>query len=175
MIKRIPIFLSVGHTHNVTQRKYLDALVLYLRRNGISAETLGETFWSIQAPLIPIQHKMLEVYGAAILAMERSHLIRGVYEQGSPSERTVVDQYYATVWNHIEAAMAYQLKLPLLILKEEKLVAEGMFDPGIHEWLIVQIKPNNPYELKLNPIKGFINSWIEAVKKYYYTKKGSMS
>jgi len=39
----------------------LDALVSYLSRRGIAAETLGQSFWSIEAPLKPIQREMREV------------------------------------------------------------------------------------------------------------------
>jgi len=108
--------------------------------------------------------------------MERSFWLwkgstqKKVYKEGSVSEKVVGDQYFGTVWTHIEAAMAYQLELPLLILKEEKLVSEGMFDPGIHEWMIVRINPEDPEEIKRNPIKAFIDSWIEAVRRCYYLR-----
>lgn len=170
MAKRIPVFLSVGEAHKEAQSRYLKELIVHLRRRGINAETLGRTFWSIENPLKPVQAKMQEVYGAVILAMERFHSRQGVYKEGSISERAANDQYFATVWTHIEAAMAYQLRLPLLILKEEKLVDEGMFDPGVHQWTIVRIDPESPHELKEDPVKSFIDSWIEAVKKCYYSK-----
>ncbi len=172
MAKKIPIFLSVGEPHSEAQNKYLETLVAYLNRHGIAVETLGRSFWSIENPLRPVQRKMRDVHGAVILGMERFHSKEGVYKENSASERIVGDQYFATVWTHIEAAMAYQLELPLLILKEEKLVAEGMFDPGIHEWMIVRINSQEPDELKQDPIKGFIDSYIEAVKRCYYTKTG---
>ena len=170
MAEKISAFLSVGEPHKEMQRKYLNTLVAYLSRRGIAAETLGRSFWSIEHPLRPVQRKMREVYGAIILAMERFHSKEGIYKEGSASERIVGDQYFATVWTHIEAAMAYQLELPLLILKEEKLVAEGMFDPGIHEWIIVRINPEDPEEIKRDPIKAFIDSWIEAVRRCYYSR-----
>ena len=170
MREKIPVFLSVGEPHKESQRKYLDTLITYLKRHGIATETLGRSFLSIENPLRPVQHKMHEVYGAAILAMERFRSRKGVYKEGSASERVVGDQYFATVWTHIEAAMAYQLELPLLILKEEKLIAEGIFDPGIHEWMIIRINPENPEELKRDPIKAYIDSWIETVRRCYYSR-----
>ncbi len=172
MVEKITTFLSVGDPYNDLQRKYLKALVKYLGTRGIKAETLGQTFWSIRNPLKPIQQKMQLVHGSVILAMERYHSKEGIYKENSDQEKLVGDQYFATVWTQLEAAMAYQLELPLLILKEEKLVAEGMFDPGIHEWMIVRINSKDPGELKRNPIKGFIDSWVEAVRKHYYSKTG---
>lgn len=167
MTQLIPIFLSAGTPHNDIQRKYIESLQKYLRRRGILAETLGNTFWSIEAPLRPIHRKMREVFGCVVIALERYCSSKIVYKKGSDSEKNIKNQCYATVWNQIEAAMAYQLDLPLLICKEEKLATEGMFDPQIHEWLIVKIHPEIPTEIDVNPIKGFVDSWIELVRKRY--------
>lgn len=171
MTELITTFLSVGSPHNELQRKYIKSLQKYLKKKGISAETLGETFWSVEAPLRPIHRKMREVYGCVVLALERYCSSETVYKKGSDSEKIVEQQCFTTVWAQIEAAMAYQLDLPLLICKEEKLAAEGMFDPAIHEWIIVRIHPDNPDELKENPIKGFIDSWINLVKNRYNSQK----
>jgi len=168
--KRIPTFLSFGTPHNDLQLEYLKTLTRYLNRRGIAAETLGRTFWSIEHPLKPVRAKMQSVYGVVVLAMERFHSKGGIYKESSRCRKVVRDQYFATVWTHIEAAMAYQLELPLLILKDEKLVAEGMFDPGIHEWIVVRINSENPHEIRIDPIKGFIDSWIEAVRRCFYAR-----
>ena len=173
MEEKIPTFLSFGTPHNEVQQQYIKTLMAYLSRHGIAAESLGQTFWSIENPLKPIQRKMREVYGAVILAMERFHSISGIYKEGSTLEKLADDQYFATIWTHIEAAMAYQRELPLLILKEEKLVANGMFDPGIHEWMVIRINPEDPDEIKRDPIKSFINNWIERVRECYYSRKNS--
>ena len=46
-----------------------------------------------------------------------------------------------------------------------------MFDPAIHEWIIVRIHPDNPDELKKNPIKGLIDSWIFNLVKNRYNSQ----
>ncbi|MGF7118377.1 hypothetical protein [Methanobacterium oryzae] len=165
---KISVFLSMGTPHKNIQQEYRDELNSYFESQGIIAETLGATFWSNEAPLIPIKKKMKEVHGAAILGMERIHLISGCEKPGSHSPSKLEELYFSTVWNHIEASMAYQTGLPLLILKEDKLFPEGIFDRGIHEWYIVEINPENPEEITNNPgIKGPIDYWIEQVKKHY--------
>jgi hypothetical protein len=108
------------------------------------------------------------VYGACILGMTRFHSFGGKYKEGSPEETSVSDQLVPSVWCQIEGAMAYQMELPLLILKEDSLYVEGMFNPSIHEWMIVRIHPDDPNEITQNPMKGFIESWIEEVRKKYY-------
>lgn len=168
MADRIPVFLSVGEPHNDEQRAYLAALIAHLRRRGVAAETLGQSFWSVEKPLRPVQRKMREVHGAVVLAMERFRSLEGLYKEGSAAERRAADQRFATVWTHIEGAMAYQLDLPLLILKDDRLVPEGMFDPTIHEWVIIRVNIRKPEEMRSHPLKGYIDSWIEAVRERYY-------
>lgn len=68
--------------------------------------------------------------------------------------------------------MAYQLELPLPILKEERITSEGMFDPGIHQWKIIRIDVADPEELKRDLIRGYVDSWIEAVRECYYRRRG---
>lgn len=172
---KISAFLSVGTTHNDKQQNYWDNLVKYLDSKNIKAETLGDNFWSLNSPLIPIQRRMQEVNGAVILAMERFHSKEGTYRRGSKEQKNFKDQYFATVWTQLEGAMAYQLGLPLLILKEKKLVAEGMFDPQIHEWRVNNINLDDPGELFRNPLKALINTWVQDVQTFYESKKLSNS
>ena len=163
----IPVFLSVGEPHNAIQTKYLKTLEKYLHRRSIVVQTIGRTFYSIEAPLIPIKQKLQNVHGAIILGMERFHSKIGIYKENSVSQQTIHNQYFTSVWAHIEAAMAYQLQLPLLILKEEKLVAEGVFDRGIHQWVIIPIHPEDPKEIECEPIIGYLKAWVKAVQDNY--------
>lgn len=164
-------FLSVGEPHNQYQENYLNFLEKHLETFGLKLESLGRTFWSVRAPLKPIQQKMKDVFGAVILAMERLYVRDGIFKEGSKNEKRVNNIFLPTVWNQIEAAMAYQMGLPLLILKDEKLYAEGMIDPSIHEWQVIRIDIKNPDQIKFNPYKGMIASWVEEVKVYYYSCK----
>ncbi len=163
----IPVFLSVGEPRDSIQMSYLRTLEKYLQRRSMAVETIGRTFYSIEAPLIPIKQKLENVYGAIILAMERFHSKAGIYKEKSVTQHTVLNQYFTSVWTHIEAAMAYQLQLPLLILKEEKLVAEGVFDRGIHQWVIIPVHPEDPKEIEREPIRGYLSAWIKAVQDNY--------
>ena len=40
-----------------------------------------------------------------------------------------------TVWNQIEAAMAYTLGRPLLVIVEDGLVSEGLLE-GKYDWIV---------------------------------------
>ncbi len=103
--------------------------------------------------------------GCLVLALERTYVKDGFSKRGSASEHKILDQNYSTPWTHIEAAMAYQLDLPLLILKDKTVKGEGMLDDILFEWRIVQIDPGNPDELDQYPIKSFIRTWVEEIRK----------
>ena len=163
---KIPVFLSVGAPHTEAQKKYVEFLKRKLADYDIQLDTLGDSFWSVKNPLSPIQKKMKEVYGCVVLAMERFYSKEGIYKRGGAQEKNAQDEYFSTAWTQIEAAMAYQMELPILILKEERLKGEGMLDGSIHEWLIIRVNPENPYELDDEPIRSFIKSWIQEVKQY---------
>ena len=142
------------------------ALVRRFARRHVKLETLGGNFWSVKSPLEPVRERMEQCDGAVILALERFRSRSGVYREGSPKEQRTGIQLFPTVWNHIEGAMAYQLRLPLLILKERPLVEEGMLDPSIHDWLIVRVDPDDPHEFRRPFLKGVVNEWIQAVSNH---------
>lgn len=171
LLASLPVYLSVGKPHNDVQSRYLDRLKAVLAQERIQAETLGTTFWTVKKPLIPIQKRMTEVAGCVVLAMERFYAVEGLYKRGSSDEKRVEHTRYPTPWAQIEAAMAYQIGMPLLILKDRSLVGEGMFDPSTHDWLILEIDPEKPEELDSGMVNALLKSWADEVRAYYTGKK----
>lgn len=166
----ISVYLSVGTPHNDIQTQYLQRLRNVLEGLNIKTETLGSTFWSVKKPLSPIQKRMTEVSGCIVLAMERFYAVEGLYKRGSKDERRVEKAMYPTPWSQIEAAMAYQVGLPILMLKDKSLCGEGMFDPTTHDWFIVEINPEQPEELETGLVHSLLESWTEEVRAFYTNK-----
>lgn len=164
--EKIDVFLSVGTPHQDFQKEFIDQLKAELQQYNIQLETLGSTFWALKNPLVALRDKMRTVSGCIVLAMERFHVKNGIYKSQSPQEFTVENEYYSTTWNQLEGGMAYQLNLPLLIMKEDKLKAEGIFDGKLHEWTIVHINPQNPSGLKEGAVNALLKAWVEEVHKY---------
>ena len=71
-----------------------------------------------------------------------------------------------TAWTHIEAAMAYGLELPLLILREKSVRSEGMIDPGTHEWNVYDIDLADHESISTGRMKNVIDGWIEEVAEF---------
>nr|WP_321234998.1 hypothetical protein [uncultured Psychroserpens sp.] len=163
----IPVFLSVGTPHNEFQANYINTLKAHFLKYKIDLKTLDDDDWNVLDPLKPVSNRMANCHGCLVLAMERTYIERGVSKRLSKQESKIEHQSFATPWVHIEASMAYQLKLPFIILKEDHLKSEGMLDNTLFEGRIVKIDSSNPNELEAYPIKSFTRKWVEDVHKQY--------
>ena len=119
-------------------------------------------------------NKMNTVSGCVVLAMERFYVKSGTYKRESAQEITVENEYYSTAWNQLEGGMAYQLNLPLLILKENNLKVEGIFDGQLHEWMIVRIDPKRPADLKEGAVSHLLKAWVDEVQKFKANRAASI-
>ena len=124
------IYLSLTTPHLPIQAEFLNRLEEAIRSNGMTPRSLGRSDWSFEAPLIPIRNHMNECSGAIVVAMTRTEVTSGVIYPGGDQEHALADRFLSTVWVQIEAAMAFQLELPILILREDRVSAEGILDPS---------------------------------------------
>ena len=144
----------------------MDFLRNYFRLKGVTLETVGTTSWSSRKPLIPIKQKLQSVSGCVVLATERFCATDGFFRKGSPKEEHVAGVAMTTAWTHIESAMAYQLGLPLLILREKSLRSEGMIDPGTHEWNVYDIDLGDHEAISTGLLGKVIDGWIGEVAEF---------
>jgi hypothetical protein len=166
----IPVFFSRGTPFNDVQKKYVDYFKSRFEQYGLRLETAE---WSAENALLPVRQKLKEVYGCVVLAIERMHSVESIYKQGTPKETKAKSEFFTTPWIQMEAAMAYQQELPLLIFAEQKIKNEGMIELGTHEFRIFTIHPETPDELEEDNFKFLIKSWAEKVRKFYVEKNSS--
>lgn len=62
--------------------------------------------------------------------------------------------------------MAYQAGLPILILKEDKLHAEGILDPQISDSFVFEFELKKLQKELGTELKELILSWTKDIKKY---------
>ncbi|MFM9948843.1 MAG: hypothetical protein ACKV1O_12965, partial [Saprospiraceae bacterium] len=94
------------------------------------------------------------------------YVSQGIAKRGSEQSTEIRDRALTSPWLQIETALARSFDLPLIILKEESLENEGLIHNDKQEWGIVRINSTNSREIEEYPIKNFILSWINQVKKY---------
>jgi hypothetical protein len=104
----ISVFLSYPKPCFGRQEAFVSKISKYLSERGMAPRTLGVTDYDMDAPLTAIRRLMLESNGLITIAFRRT-----------------------TPWAHIEPSMAYQIGLPVLILREKDVLADGVLERGV--------------------------------------------
>lgn len=132
------IFLSVGRTFTDAQEQFVLRIEDYLRAQGLTPQTVGRSYFSSQQPLKAINILMNECAGTIVVALERTFFPQAIDRPGSPKEQIATNTRLPTVWNQIEAAMAYVRGHPLLLLVEHGLKSEGLLEKG-YDWYVLWV------------------------------------
>lgn len=165
------VFLSVGRTYTPAQEEFVSELESFLNKNGLTAQTVGRTYFSSEQPLRAIMHVLRECCGALILAFERIYIKQGCEKRGSPKESQLQETNLPTVWNQIEAAMAYTLDYPLMMIVDETLRTEGLLENG-YDWYVMRI-PLTKEALAGREFVGVFNDWRNRVLELAEQRAGS--
>jgi hypothetical protein len=132
---RIPVFLSYPKPHWQRQQAFIAKLETYLRGRGLEARTLGVTDYDMDAPLKAIRRLMLESNGLITVAFRRTLVLEGLSRPDADlpgaKETVLRDTWLTSPYCQIEPAMAYQLGLPTLILREHGVHQEGLLERGV--------------------------------------------
>lgn len=155
------VFVSVGATATAEQESFVRLIEDRLRSESLIPKTVGRNTFSADAPLKAITELMEKCSGIVVIALERSYFPSGLDKRGGPRQVTLADTRLPTPWNHIEAAMAYTKHLPLLVIVEDGLKAEGLLEPG-YDWY-VQTLPLAETALGSNEFNGVLADWKEKV------------
>jgi hypothetical protein len=155
------VFVSVGATATAEQESFVRLIEDRLRSESLSPKTVGRNTFSSDAPLKAITELMEHCSGIVVIALERSCFPAGHDKRGGPRQASLAEVRLPTPWNHIEAAMAYTTHLPLLVIVEAGLKAEGLLEPG-YDWY-VQTMPLEATALASNEFNGVLADWKEKV------------
>ncbi len=155
------VFVSVGATATPEQESFVRSIEDRLRSESLIPKTVGRNTFSADAPLKAITELMEKCSGIVVIALERSYFPSGLERRGGPRQVNLADTRLPTPWNHIEAAMAYTKHLPLLVIVEDGLKAEGLLEPG-YDWY-VQTVPLEAMALSSNEFNGVLADWKEKV------------
>jgi hypothetical protein len=131
----ISVFLSYPQPHLAEQVQFIEELALTLRGKGFEPRTLGVNEYDVDAPLTAIRRLMIESNGLITVALRRLWVGEGVARKGADiggtQEAPVRQAWLTSPYCQIEPAMAYQLGLPILILREKGVVADGLLEKGV--------------------------------------------
>lgn len=116
---------------NAAQAAFAAALDDELKTQGLAPRTLGVTDWDPDAPLTAIRRLMLESNGLISIAFRRSFIEIGQSKPGTDGVADLGGRWQTSPWPHIEVAMAFQIGLPILILREAGVIDDGILERGV--------------------------------------------
>lgn len=170
----ISIFLSYPKPFNTKQEKFIDDIKEYLKKRGFEPRTLGVTDYDMDEPLTAIRRLMLESNGLLTVAFRRTFVEAG---KGKPksdigeSEYDISGKWITSPYSQIEPAMAFQIGLPILILREAGVIADGILEKGVTGTYLPEfdLEKGASY-LENNEWQQIIGKWEGFVRKVVETK-----
>lgn len=164
------IFVSVGSGLSLKQEIFVKAVEDRLRAVNLTPRTVGRNTFSSDAPLKAVQTLMNDCKGVVVIALERFRFPDGIERFGSDRCEVVHEVRMPTVWNQIEASMAYNMKLPLLVIVDPALRKDGLLEIG-NDWFVQELLID-PDSLNSTSFMGILESWH---KKLVDSNKNKLS
>ena len=153
------IFLSVGNRYSQEYQEFVKALDIRMQSMNLMVKSVGYNVSTHERPMMKVLEVMNESKGAVILAFRRIHVERGVEKDCE----MLADISITTPWNHIEAAMAYDRGLPLLVIAEKGLKREGLLEHG-YDWYVHEMDLTTD-ALKEESFSRLVEDWKQALGK----------
>jgi hypothetical protein len=157
------VFVSVGSTSSPGQEEFVRAVEDRLRAEGLVPQTVGRTVFSADSPFSAVSKLMESCSGVVVIALERLYIETGSEKRGGSSQTAVGNVKVATPWNQIEATMGYVRKLPLLVLVEEGVRADGLLEKGL-DWYVQTVTLNRE-SLSTPVFNGVLASWKQKMSE----------
>lgn len=151
------VFLSVGSTYSKQQETFVGTFETFLGQNGCERLTVGRGNYFASQPIVAARELMQEADGVVVIAFTRHKVEKAIDKPGSNIEKEIINRNYPTVWNQLEAAMAFGLKLPLLVIIEEGLYQEAMLKDRLEYKVLVTELDKNFFSSE--EFRGIFNDW----------------
>lgn len=159
------IFISVGRTSAREEEDFLHAVEGVLRANEFSPRTIGSADLAVENPFEKILKVMKKCSGIIVIASGRLVFERGVEFPKSIEKPVLPEVYLPTVWIQIEAAMAYTLHVPMLVIAESNLRPDGFLERE-YDWQILRWDTLVPKRLNSADFKSAFEIWKDEVATF---------
>lgn len=128
------VFLSYPKEINQNQEEFITLIKKHFHLHNMSTITVGVDSYNMDAPLSTIRQKISDCSGMITIALKRLYVEKGIMNYESSvvdrTEKSITLQWFTSPFCHIEAAMAYQMGKPILIMRERDVFIEGILDPS---------------------------------------------
>jgi len=133
--KNTNVFLSIGRPLSPEQASFKVALISAIKARGLIPRCVGsrpeDSDVPHARPIDQIRQIIRECDGAVIVAYEKHSADKLRLNSLVVPARELLDAKLSTSWNQAEAAMAYLVDLPLLLISEEGVFGECLLENGV--------------------------------------------
>jgi hypothetical protein len=155
------IFLSCGTPHTKAQEDFLSAIESHLRSHDCIPQTVGRSVFSVRQPVQSSRDLIASCRGVVVVAFERTRILKALDKPGSSEQKEVANESHPTVWNHMEAAMAYAQEVPMLTIVQKGLRRQGMLSDRF-EWMALE-SDLSPTLIATEPFQQIFREWLALV------------
>ncbi len=149
----VSVFVSVPRPYTAKQAAFIKHIEDYLVSRGLERRTLGVTDYDTHAPLTAVRRMLIESNGLLAVAFRRVHITSAMVRDGADFEQqeatSLGNVWLTSPWCHIETAMAFQMGLPILILRERGVIADGILERGVTGAYLPEFNLDDPESLNV--------------------------
>jgi hypothetical protein len=138
------VFLSTISPHLPRQEAFLRDLRAAMRTLGLEPVAVEPDEYDARDPVGKILATLRRCDALLCVGLARSHAYFLREKEGSAKELEVTHRFYTSAWLHLEAGAAFALGKPVIVLCEESIASDGVFD---RSW-----NSSPPYQLGAGPL-----------------------
>lgn len=154
------IFISRPTVIGNGYEKPYRAFERFLKSEGFSPRRLGESDYSLKAPLMSVIDLIDQCKGAIILGYPQREVIYSLKKGGEMLNEHRL--FLPTPWNQIEGALAYKKEIPVLVIAQEGVVG-GIFDHGVTGQFVHETDLSNDKWFKSKEFQGIFQDWKKQI------------
>jgi len=133
----------------------------YLLRVGCNTHRLGADQFTMDSPLTGVMNLIKTCQAAIILGYPQYKVTAVLSKAGKHQQQISV--VFPTPWNHIEATLAFNQRVPVLVIAHEG-VSGGIFDCGVTGEYVHTTKLNRKDWHKEKGFQGIFQEWKKRIK-----------
>jgi hypothetical protein len=159
----LAVFVSCGTPYQKAQEDFISAVEAHLKSHGCTPITVGRSRYSVRQPVEAARDCIAECRGAIVIAFERIRILKAAEYPDSPKERSILVEAHPTVWNQMEAAMAYSKGMPILTFVQTGIKRQGMLSNRF-EWPAIEADLS-PDVLRTEAFRQIFEEWLLLVTR----------
>lgn len=152
------IFLSRPTWIDQQYEKGLNGFLSLLQAHSLQPRTIGATDFPSKSPMDEVITLMRKCVGAVALGFPQVIIEKGLIKNEIVSQPISL----GTEWNHIEAALAHCLGIPMLVI-HDKTVIRGIFERGALNSFLYSFDLADPSWPLERIATGAVKSWIDCL------------